>query len=89
MFGVIIYMLYIYITIKTNKAMKTTRFATTTEDLKLIIEDTKDLNFKMEVENRPNQRDILVTVTALETDLFEFIDRNELQNACSEIIEND
>ena len=89
MFGVIIYMLYIYITIKTNKAMKTTRFATTTEDLKLIIEDTIDLNFRMEVEKRPNQRDILVTVTALETDLFEFIDRNELQNACSEIIEND
>jgi hypothetical protein len=66
--------------------MKTTRFATTTEDLKLMIEDTKDLNFKMEVENRPNQRDVLVTVSAEETDLFEFIDRNELQNACSKII---
>lgn len=64
--------------------MKTTSFATTTEDLKLIIEDTKDLNFKMEVENRPNYRDVLVKITAEEDVLFDFIDRNELSQCIGE-----
>lgn len=68
--------------------MKTTSFATTTEDLKLIIEDTKDLNFKMEVENRPNHRDVLVTVSAQEDVLFDFVDRNELSQCIGEIIES-
>lgn len=66
--------------------MKTTSFATTTEDLKLIIEDTKDLNFKMELENRPNYRDVLVKITAEEDILFDFIDRNELSQCIGEVI---
>ena len=56
--------------------MKTTRFTTTIEDLKLIIEDSKDLNFKMEVENRPNHRDVLVEIIAEEDVIFDFIGRN-------------
>jgi len=67
--------------------MKTTSFATTTEDLKSIIEDTKDLNFKMEVENRPNYGDVLVKVTADDDVLFDFIDRNQLSQCIGEIIE--
>lgn len=66
--------------------MKTTSFATTTEDLKLIIEDTKDLNFKMKLENRPNYRDVLVKITAEEDILFDFIDRNELFQCIGEVI---
>ena len=67
--------------------MKTTRFATTTEELKLIIEYSKDLNFKMEVENRPNYGDVLVKIIAEEDVLFEFIDRNQLSQCIGEIIE--
>ena len=67
--------------------MKTTRFTTTIEDLKSIIEDTKDLNFKMEVENRPNYGDVLVKVTADDDVLFDFIDRNQLSQCIGEIIE--
>ena len=66
--------------------MKTTSFATTTEDFKLIIEDTKDLNFKIELENRPNYRDVLVKITAEEDILFDFIDRNELSQCIGEVI---
>lgn len=67
--------------------MKTTSFATSIEDLKLIIEDTKDLNFKMEVENRPNYSDVLVKITADDDVLFDFIDRNQLSQCIGEIIE--
>lgn len=67
--------------------MKTTRFTTIIEDLKLIIEDSKDLNFKMEVENRPNCNDVLVKITAEEDVLFDFIERNELSECIGEIIE--
>ena len=67
--------------------MKTTSFATTTEDLKSIIEDTKDLNFKMEVENRPNYGDVLVKITADDDVLFDLIERNQLSQCIGEIIE--
>lgn len=67
--------------------MKTTRFTTTTEDLKSIIEDSKDLNFKMEVENRPNYGDVLVKITADDDVLFDFIGRNQLSECVGEIIE--
>lgn len=67
--------------------MKTTSFTTTIEDLKSIIEDSKDLNFKMEVENRPNRNDVLVKITAEEDVLFDFIGRNELCVCIAEIIE--
>lgn len=67
--------------------MRTTNFATTIEDLKLIIEETKDLNFKLEIENRVQYRDVLVKITADEQTLADFIDRNELSSCVGQITE--
>ena len=65
--------------------MKFTTFATSIGDLKLILENTKDLKFKLEVENRPIYRDVVVKITAEQHTLFEFIDRNNLSKCIGKV----
>jgi len=67
--------------------MKTTDFATSIEDLKEIINDTKDLSYTLEIQNRPLYRDVLVKVTAKEEAMAEFIDRNDLYKCIGEVTE--
>ena len=65
--------------------MKSTNSTTLIEDLKLIFDDTKDLNFSLKVENRPIYRDVVVEVTAEEQTLFDFIDRNSLSKCIGKV----
>ena len=65
--------------------MKNTNFTTSIEDLKLILDDTKGLNFSLKVENRPVYRDVVVEVTAEEQTLFDFIDRNSLSKCIGKV----
>ena len=66
--------------------MKSAAFSTTINDLKSILEDTKDLHFKLNIQTRPNMRDVLVIIQAEEDVLYDFIDRNDLSQAIGEIV---
>jgi len=69
--------------------MKTTKFSTTISDLKDILADTVDLAFTLSIENRPQHRDVIVTVTAKEEVLNDFIDRNDLYFCISQVVDAD